>query len=275
MERVAATSGSAPDAPDHEHAFDASPVSLRKDESTSSGRGSVTQGGSKRSKKLAELLALQYPSRCHALPAGDAAVEKVLYFVRHGEATHNVVRETHVGTDNPYLNPALTDAPLTAVGRAQAERLRPAADGLPLELVISSPLTRALETARLAFAAHLARGAPFVAVESCREQIGQNLCDKRQPASLTRPLFPEADMSAIAEADELFTPARETLGALAQRADAFLHEIRRRPEKHIAVVSHSSFFLALFNATLDTARAPELREWFDNGAMRVAHVAYD
>ena len=119
MERVAATSGSAPDAPDHEHAFDASPVSLRKDESTSSGRGSVTQGGSKRSKKLAELLALQYPSRCHALPAGDAAVEKVLYFVRHGEATHNVVRETHVGSD-PYLNPALTDAPLTAVGRAQA-----------------------------------------------------------------------------------------------------------------------------------------------------------
>ena len=170
---------------------------------------------------------------------------------------------------------APTDAPLTAVGRAQAERLRPAADGLPLELVISSPLTRALETARLAFAAHLARGAPFVAVESCREQIGQNLCDKRQPASLTRPLFPEADMSAIAEADELFTPARETLGALAQRADAFLHEIRGRPEKHIAVVSHSSFFLALFNATLDTARAPELREWFDNGAMRVAHVAYD
>ena len=77
------------------------------------------------------------------------------------------------------------------------------------------------------------------------------------------------------EADELFTPARETLGALAQRADAFLHEIRGRPEKHIAVVSHSSFFLALFNATLDTARAPELREWFDNGAMRVAHVAYD
>ena len=153
--------------------------------------------------------------------------------------------------------------------------IKAAADGLPLELVISSPLTRALETARLAFAAHLARGAPFVAVESCREQIGQNLCDKRQPASLTRPLFPEADMSAIAEADELFTPERETLGALAQRADAFLHEIRGRPEKHIAVVSHSSFFLALFNATLDTARAPELREWFDNGAMRVAHVAYD
>ena len=124
MERVAATSDAPPDAPDHEHAFDASPVSLRKDESTSSGRGSVTQGGSKRSKKLAELLALQYPSRCHALPAGDAAVEKVLYFVRHGEATHNVVRETHVGTDNPYLNPALTDAPLTAVGRARASSRR-------------------------------------------------------------------------------------------------------------------------------------------------------
>ena len=51
--------------------------------------------------------------------------------------------------------------------------------------------------------------------------------------------------------------------------------LHARPEKHIAVVSHSSFFLALFNATLDTARAPELREWFDNGAMRVAHVAYD
>ena len=41
------------------------------------------------------------------------------------------------------------------------------------------------------------------------------------------------------------------------------------------IVLVASFFLALFNATLDTARAPELREWFDNGAMRVAHVAYD
>jgi probable phosphoglycerate mutase len=59
---------------------------------------------------------------------------------RHGETAWSKAGR-HTGT---------TDVPLTDAGREQARRLRPLLAGRPFSRVLSSPLSRALDTARLA-----------------------------------------------------------------------------------------------------------------------------
>ena len=188
--------------------------------------------------------------------------------MRHGQATHNVAKDNHTGPGNPYLDPALTDAPLSPLGKEQAAALREATAALPIEVVLVSPLVRAVETACLAFSTQLERGVPFVAVELCREQIGQNMCDSRRPKSIAAAAFPKVDFGAIEEEDVLFSPERETLVAMCQRAGRLLEALRQRPEQAIAVVTHSSFLAALFNGALDCRASPQLGEWFETGEMR-------
>ena len=186
------------------------------------------------------------------------------YFVRHGEATHNVA-------PRPW-GPELVDAPLTDVGRAQAETLQAITRRVEqdIEVVIVSPLTRAIQTALIGFSTLAERGDfPFIAMEECRERFGKNLPDKRRCRSALATEFDRVDFTGIGEADELFLDdERESAEALSRRADAFLAMLHARPEKGIAVVCHSSFLCALTNATLRTAAAPELGAWFANAEMR-------
>lgn len=70
----------------------------------------------------------------------DRAVERQIYLVRHGETAWSV-NGRHTGR---------TDIPLTDVGREQARDLGRRLRGHAFALVLTSPLSRAAETARLA-----------------------------------------------------------------------------------------------------------------------------
>lgn len=217
--------------------------------------------------KVAALRALRVPGlpRFRVAAADADGPVQHLYLIRHGEAAHNVA-------PRPWGD-ALVDARLTAAGEEQAAALRASAAALPLELIVVSPLSRAIATALAGLSPHLARGVPCVAVEACREQLGQNTPDRRRRASEVAAEFPQVDLTAIAEDDALFTPEREPLAALAARADAFLEWLAGRPEEHVAVVTHSSFLAALCNTALDTAAEPAAAEWFGNAEMRHVRLA--
>lgn len=62
-----------------------------------------------------------------------------LYVVRHGETIWNVEKRVQ----------GITDIPLTDKGRFQASRLQELVESLNIDVVISSPLVRAKETAKI------------------------------------------------------------------------------------------------------------------------------
>ncbi|KAK4795804.1 hypothetical protein SAY86_028130 [Trapa natans] len=90
---------------------------------------------------------------------------------------------------------------------------------------------------------------PFLAVELCRERIGVNPCDKRRSIKEYMSLFPGIDFSQIeTDDDELWTPDhREIPEEIAARGVKFMNWLRTRPEKEMAVVTHSVFLLYVLN----------------------------
>lgn len=116
-------------------------------------------------------------------------------FVRHGIARHNII-DPETGNTPNLQDPSLLDPPLVRDGKFQAvdvgERLRVWWDqtqgGRRIELVISSPLTRCLQTATLAFLpgdvyCSNTKEPIIVCTESIREAYGMHYPDKRRNKS--------------------------------------------------------------------------------------------
>mmetsp|Transcript_15432 Transcript_15432/g.32630 ORF Transcript_15432/g.32630 Transcript_15432/m.32630 type:complete len:353 (-) Transcript_15432:371-1429(-) len=174
----------------------------------------------------------------------------------------------------------LHDARLTSKGIAQADALRTYLSTRPsgtrsfttFDLVVVSPLTRTCQTALHVFGeprepgkpAFLTRvdappGSPehesgiqiapprFLVREECRERWGRYVCDGRRPISEIAQEFPNFDFSEILHDEDVFyTEHRESDEHCCDRAVKFLEWLNKRPEKCIAVVTHSSFLRHLF-----------------------------
>ena len=119
----------------------------------------------------------------------------------------------------------------------------------PVDLIVTSTLTRAIETAFLGFGAAAAAGAPpYVATELCRERVADYTCDGRRPLSTLRAAFPGVDFSEVeAEEDAMWLHKEVADGEAScrRRALRFVEWLLGRPERTIAVVSHSHFLLHL------------------------------
>ncbi len=151
-----------------------------------------------------------------------------LYFIRHGESKANVDGVWGANTR------------LTEEGIRQAKRAAQHAKekGLSFNLIISSPMIRAQETAK---EIALAVGYPVESIvldDSIKERYFGELEDSKVAD----------DINMIHGKDETYVEKYkdvESMEALQVRANNVLARLKARPEENILVVSHSSFGRAL------------------------------
>eukprot|EP00899_Mesostigma_viride_P007219 jgi/Mesvir1/16499/Mv10052-RA.1 len=212
---------------------------------------------------------------------------KRVFFVRHAEGFHNLC-ERRAALEGTWADPAeilleknsgreYWDARLTPEGEKQCARLRQEIKErehpLDVQAVITSPLTRTLQTTELTFGRAGDPGVPpVIATELCRERIADYMCDGRRNVSELRAEFPGVDFSLVeSDEDTLFHTAKEDDHACKERTVRFLEWLAKRPEQRLAVVTHSIFLKNLFaefgwDVTPDDRS--ELRSFPKNAEMR-------
>lgn len=222
---------------------------------------------------------------------------KKIHFIRHAEGYHNVATKETGSNDcllrgnEPASAHHLYDSRLTAKGIRQAEQLRAHLATRPsgarsftaFDLVVVSPLTRTCETALHVFGQPREPGKPaflnqvdaptnspeyaagvkvapprFLVREECRERWGHYVCDGRRSITEIAAEFPNFDFSEMVhDKDVFYTDERESDEHCCERAVKFLQWLNSRPEKCIAVVTHSSFLRHLFGQFGDTLKADD------------------
>jgi ribonuclease H / adenosylcobalamin/alpha-ribazole phosphatase len=167
-----------------------------------------------------------------ALPFDATPGETVVMTIRHGLTVLN--RDRRVG--------GRIDVPLVDIGRAQAEEAGRSFAGTPVDVVVTSPLRRAIETAELV------TGRPsdtFEVDELCTERSFGEM-EGIDPAEV--PLrFPHVKYLRIDDVGySLNPPGGESFDALHERAHRFVEGLLARHRgTHVAVFSHQNFMQQL------------------------------
>lgn len=190
----------------------------------------------------------------------EEKIQTVL-FIRHGVARHNLV-DPATGEHPNLRDPTLLDPPLVDRGKMQAvdagERIRIWWDttqvGEKVELVITSPLTRCMQTAHLAFLpgqdySNSERPTPPIfCLEQVREAYGIHYPDKRRDKRLLQKHWPLIQFDpSMTDSDEQWKEnSRETLDDVIARVDEFLQWLAKRQETNIVVVSHGVWIECCF-----------------------------
>jgi uncharacterized phosphatase len=169
------------------------------------------------------------------------------FLVRHGETEWNRLRKIQ----------GISDIPLNDTGRAQAAALGDILAKHRFDLLVSSPLSRALETAQI-LAKKLTMPAPLVISDLIERNYGQ------------------AEGSTGAELDKVYPsgteiPGREDRADVTKRVVRTLHDLAiRHPEADILAVAHG----AVIRAIVDYAAPGEYSEPISNCSVHsFSHVA--
>jgi broad specificity phosphatase PhoE len=200
------------------------------------------------------------------------AGHKTVYCIRHGQAEHNVSGDL-----------TLRDPRLTALGRAQAALLPRAAVllGRRVELVVSSPLRRTLETACLGFGGHSPR--PIVIAHPDAQETGTHPSDTgSDAASLAAEFGADVDVSLCVdgwyrklEPYDMHARRRNPAGcdALRSRLERLGAWLRARPERSIAIVAHHGVFAHLVGVEMELANCEVVECALDAAGWSVQRAA--
>ncbi len=197
--------------------------------------------------------------------------DQTILCIRHGESTFNARYR------NDNVDPMLFDAPLSERGHAQVEAARLRLRGTPVDVVITSPLTRALQTSLGIFADHPSK--PAIVVETGHRERLESSCDRgRAPAELLID-FPQVALHhlpatwwyAEGDPDERGIHV-EPLDVMLARLETFAAAIKARPEPVIAIVGHATFFHHLTGRWLDNCEVVQW-VWDDRNAPALSTTA--
>jgi broad specificity phosphatase PhoE len=162
---------------------------------------------------------------------------KTIHLIRHAQSTFNAAWAEAPG------DPFLFDARLSPLGLRQVDEARDCARRLPCDVVITTPLTRALQTATGLFAGH----AP-IEVECLHREWQEHSCDMGRSPKLLAREFPNLSFSHLAdpwwhhENPDTNGVVMEPLEAFHARVAEFPRWLAARPERAIVVVGHGAFF---------------------------------
>jgi len=160
----------------------------------------------------------------------------LFYLIRHGESSYNAEHRLQGQSNEPVLSTR---------GRQHAQSVAAALAALPIEAVYSSPLRRALETARpVAEALKL----PVVTDDRLKEiNIGifQGLL-----ASEIGERYPQETASWRSQDPDYRIPGGESRRELMRRSEAALRAVRETEFQQVAVISHGGALAAALKALL-------------------------
>lgn len=166
---------------------------------------------------------------------------KIVHCIRHGQSTFNA-HFAETGED-----PLHVDAPLTELGRRQVTERAPELRRHAYELIVTSPLTRAIQTALGLFGNHPAK--PPIQIECLHREHLESSCDVGRPPSLLGQDFPNLSFGHLDEVwwhnEGDLDPrgfACEPSHVFESRVEEFRRWLQARPERMIAVVGHGTFF---------------------------------
>lgn len=165
-----------------------------------------------------------------------------MLLMRHGQSEFNVIYgETR-------QDPGIEDPRLTETGRQQVAAAVQAVAGLSLRRVVTSPYTRALETAEIVASA---LDLPITVEPLVRERRAF-VCDIGTMRSALSDRWPALDFAHL---DETWWPAHEESETeLTARCTAFQARMAQTNDwPHVAVISHWGFIRGLTGEALANA----------------------
>jgi broad specificity phosphatase PhoE len=231
----------------------------------------------------------------------NVLVTKIVHFQRHGQGYHNlmgdILRDVGIKPDifskdpavNPWRRPEIVDSPLTETGKIQCEQQRDIASKLAPEVMIVSPLLRAVQTAKLSFVDYAAPVdhatstttdsiIPWIAHEGCREELGWLTCNKRRPLSKIKIDFPELQFLPpdVTDEDTYWDPSsfESDISKGNRIYDFLVNFIALRDEQNIAVVCHSAWLSHMCNSVIDCDGDTKLTSWFDTSEIRSMKLTF-
>lgn len=188
-------------------------------------------------------------------------MNKNIYCIRHGEAVHNVNYRKYGSSTFTDMN--YKDTELTELGQYESIVLgNEWKEKHNIELVIVSPLTRALDTCMNIFGG---MDVPIFCLESTREYpCGLHTCNIRKDVTILSSKYPRIQfLDFETNHDSMWNPNnKETIESLNHRIEIFKRFVSDRAETNIALVGHNSFISKMKDNRLN---------YIDNGETELKH----